>query len=208
MATFVEIHPQDPQPRNVAKVVRRLQQGEVIALPTDSGYAIACTLANKEGLERIRTIRQVGPKHHFTLLCHDFAQLGQLVIVDNAHFRLVKSLTPGPYTFILKGTKEVPRMTLNPKKATVGVRIPDHKITQAIVGELGEPLLSSTLIMPGEDEPLAEGWVVDDRLGNAIDVVVDGPVGTDGPTTVLDMSSGGVEIARVGAGDISMFDLE
>ncbi|QOR48475.1 threonylcarbamoyl-AMP synthase [Trueperella pecoris] len=205
MATFIDIHPEDPQPRLVSKVVDRLRRGEVVALPTDSGYAIVCTLANKEGLDRIRTIRQVDEKHHFTLLCANFAQLGQLVIIDNAFFRLIKSLTPGPYTFILKGTKEVPRMTLNPKKNTVGVRIPDHKITQAVVADLGEPLLSSTLILPGEDEPMEEGWVVDDRLGNAIDVVVDGPVG-QGPTTVINLSSGEAVISREGAGDISMFE--
>ncbi|WP_216382820.1 L-threonylcarbamoyladenylate synthase [Arcanobacterium phocae] len=206
MAWYVDIHPEDPQQRLVDKVVDRLRRGEVIALPTDSGYAIACTLANKDGLDRIRRIRRVGDKHHFTLLCHNFAQLGQLVIVDNATFRLVKSLTPGPYTFILKGTKEVPRMTLNAKKATVGVRIPDHKITQAIVDTLGEPLLSSTLILPGESEPMSQGWEIADTLGNALDVVVEGPVGEDGPTTVLDMSDGQVTIARYGAGDTSMFD--
>ncbi|WP_406708825.1 L-threonylcarbamoyladenylate synthase [Trueperella pyogenes] len=206
MATFIDIHPKDPQPRLVAKVVDRLRRGDVVALPTDSGYAIVCTLANKDGLDRIRTIRQVGDKHHFTLLCASFAQLGQLVIVDNPFFRLIKSLTPGPYTFILKGTKEVPRMTLNPKKNTVGVRIPDHVITQAVLSELGEPLLSSTLILPGEEEPLEEGWIVDDRLGNAVDAVVDGPVGR-GPTTVINLSSGEAIISREGAGDISMFDI-
>lgn len=190
----------------VSKVVDRLKRGEVIALPTDSGYAIACTLANKEGLDRIRTIRQVGAKHHFTLLCANFAQLGHFVIVGNSFFRLIKSLTPGPYTFILKGTKDVPRMTLNPKKNTVGVRIPDHRIVQAILSELGEPLLSSTLIMPGEEEPLEEGWIVDDRLGNALDVVVDGPVGS-GPTSVVDLSSGEAVIVREGAGDLTMFDI-
>ncbi|MEW6892778.1 L-threonylcarbamoyladenylate synthase [Trueperella pyogenes] len=206
MATFIDIHPKDPQPRLVAKVVDRLRRGDVVALPTDSGYAIVCTLANKDGLDRIRTIRQVGDKHHFTLLCASFAQLGQLVIVDNSFFRLIKSLTPGPYTFILKGTKEVPRMTLNPKKNTVGVRIPDHVITQAVLSELGEPLLSSTLILPGEEEPLEEGWIVDDRLGNAVDAVVDGPVGR-GPTTVINLSSGEAIISREGAGDVSMFDI-
>lgn len=206
MAHYVEIHPDNPQQRLIGRVVERLRTGEVIALPTDSGYAIACTLANKDGLERIRRIRQVGDKHHFTLLCHDFAQLGSLVIVDNSHFRLIKSLTPGPYTFILKGTKEVPRMTLNPKKATVGVRIPDHKITQAIVGALGEPLLSSTLIMPGEDEPLSDGWEINERLGNALDVIIEGPVGEDGPTTVVDFTDGQVVIQREGAGDLSVFE--
>ena len=137
MARYVEIHPVDPQQRLVDKVAEHVRNGEVIAFPTDSGYAIGCSLANKEGLDRIRAIRQVGDRHHFTLLCHDFAQLGQLVIVGNSEFRLIKSLTPGPYTFILKGTKDVPRMTLNPKKHTVGVRIPDHRITQAILAAVG-----------------------------------------------------------------------
>ena len=205
MAYYVEIHPENPQQRLVDKVVDHLRRGEVAAIPTDSGYAIVCTMANKEGLERIRTIRQVGAKHHFTLLCHDFAQLGQLVILDNAEFRLLKAATPGPYTFILRGTKEVPRMTLNPKKATIGVRLPDHAITQAIVGTLGEPLLSSSLIMPGESEPLSEGWIVNDILGNALDVIVEGPVGEEGATTVIDFSDGAPEITREGAGSTSLF---
>lgn len=199
MAHFVEIHPVNPQERLVDKVVDRLRAGEVAAIPTDSGYAIVCAMGNKEGLDRIRRIRQVGDKHHFTLLCHDFAQLGQLVIVDNREFRLIKSLTPGPYTFILKATKEVPRMTLHPKKATVGVRIPDHRILQAIVDRHGEPLLSSTLILPGEEEPLTQGWKVDDRLGKVVDAIVDGPCGEDGPTTVINFVKG--HISRQGAGD-------
>lgn len=199
MAHFVEIHPVNPQDRLVDTVVARLRAGEVAAIPTDSGYAIVCAMANKEGLERIRRIRQVGDKHHFTLLCHDFAQLGQLVIVDNAEFRLIKSLTPGPYTFILKATKEVPRMTLHPKKATVGVRIPDHKILQAIVNRHGEPLLSSTLILPGDDEPLTAGWKVDERIGKLVDVIVDGPCGEEGPTTVINFVKG--HVSRQGAGD-------
>lgn len=204
MAYFVEIHPLNPQERLVNKVADRLRAGEVGAIPTDSGYAVVCSMANKDGLERIRRIRQVGPTHHFTLLCHNFAQLGQLVIVDNSEFRLIKSLTPGPYTFILKGTKEVPRMTLHPKKATVGVRIPDHKIVQAILDNLGEPLLCSTLILPGEDEPLIEGWDVDEKLGKVLDVIVDGPCGVDGPTTVINLVKG--HISRQGAGDTTGID--
>ncbi|MCI7552255.1 MAG: L-threonylcarbamoyladenylate synthase [Actinomycetaceae bacterium] len=206
MAVYIDVHPVDPQPRLIRKIVDRLIRGEVLAIPTDSGYALVCMMGNKDGLERIRTIRQVGTKHDFTLLCHDFAQLGQLVIVDNSHFRLIKQLTPGPYTFILKGTREVPRMTLNPKKSTVGVRIPDHRVVQAILEELGEPLLSSSLILPGDADPQTEGWEVNDRLSHAVDGVVEGEVGMDGPTTVLDMADGGVDIRRVGAGDVSMFD--
>lgn len=186
-------------------VVERVRSGEVIAFPTDSGYAIGCRLGNKEGLDRIRAIRRVSSKHHFTVLCHDFAQLGQFVIVNNAQFRLIKQLTPGPYTFILKGTKEVPRMTLHPKKNTVGARIPDHRITQAIVAALGEPLLSSTLILPDEEEPMTDGWTVNDTLGHALDIVIEGPVGLDGATTVVDMSEGFAEVVREGAGSTEMF---
>ena len=205
MAGYIEIHPDNPQQRLVKKVVDRLRRGEVAALPTDSGYAIVCALGNKAGLERIRTIRQVGEKHDFTLLCHDFAQLGQLVIIDNASFRLIKSLTPGPYTFILKGTKAVPRMSLNPRKSTVGVRIPQHKIVQAILAEMGEPLNSSSLIVPGSSEPLTEGWIINEQLGNALDLVVEGPVGEKGATTVLDLSTGAIELVRQGAGDTESF---
>lgn len=205
MAGYIEIHPDNPQQRLVKKVVDRLRRGEVAALPTDSGYAIVCALGNKAGLERIRTIRQVGEKHDFTLLCHDFAQLGQLVIIDNASFRLIKSLTPGPYTFILKGTKAVPRMSLNPRKSTVGVRIPQHKIVQAILAEMGEPLNSSSLIVPGSSEPLTEGWIINEQLGNALDLVVEGPVGEKGATTVLDLSTGAIEVVRQGAGDTASF---
>lgn len=205
MAGYIEIHPDNPQQRLVKKVVDRLHRGEVAALPTDSGYAIVCALGNKAGLERIRTIRQVGEKHDFTLLCHDFAQLGQLVIIDNASFRLIKSLTPGPYTFILKGTKAVPRMSLNPRKSTVGVRIPQHKIVQAILAEMGEPLNSSSLIVPGSTEPLTEGWIINEQLGNTLDLVVEGPVGEKGATTVLDLSTGAIEVVRQGAGDTASF---
>lgn len=205
MARYVDIHPVDPQPRLVEKVVDHVRAGEVIAFPTDSGYAIGCSLGNKEGLERIRAIRHVGDKHHFTMMCHNFAQLGQFVIVDNADFRLIKSLTPGPYTFILKATKEVPRMTLNPKKHTVGVRIPDHKISEALVAELGEPILVSSLILPGHEDPMTDGWEVNDTLGNVLDVVVEGPCGEAGPTTVLNLVKR--KISRVGAGDVTGIEL-
>ncbi len=206
MAKYMEIHPRNPQPRLVEKVTGLLRSGAVAAIPTDSGYALVCAMANKSGLERIRTIRRVGDRHHFTLLCRNFAQLGQLVIVDNANFRLIKSLTPGPYTFILRGTKEVPRMTLNPKKATVGVRIPDHIITLALVEAMGEPLISSSLILPGEEEPQTEGWQVCEKLSHAVDVVVEGPVGETGATTVVDLSQGEPKLLRRGAGRYDLFE--
>ena len=202
----IEMHPENPQARLVTKTVDLLKEGGTIALPTDSGYAIACTLGNKEGMDVIRQIRKLDEKHNFSLLCHSFAQLGELVIVDNHQFRTIKALTPGPYTFILQGTKVVPRMTLNKKKHTVGVRLPDHVITQTIVEALGEPLLCSTLIMPGEDEPLVDGHDVDDRIGNMGDLVIVGPVGLAEPTTVIDYTDGTAVIARKGAGDTSLFE--
>ncbi|MBF1160137.1 MAG: threonylcarbamoyl-AMP synthase, partial [Thermobifida sp.] len=173
--SYVEMHPENPQARLVNTVVDLLERGGTIALPTDSGYAIATKAGNKAGMDTIRAIRKLDDKHNFSLLCHSFAQLGELVIIDNHEFRTMKALTPGPYTFILRGTKEVPRIMLNKKKHTVGVRIPDHVITQAIVEALGEPLACSTLIMPGEEEPLTDGFDVDDRIGHQVDLVVVGP---------------------------------
>lgn len=204
--SYVEMHPVNPQVRFVNKTVELLRDGGTIALPTDSGYAVACRLGNKEGMDVIRSIRRLDDRHNFSLLCHSFAELGELVIVDNSEFRTIKALTPGPYTFILRGTKEVPRMTLNRKKHTVGVRIPDHVITQSIVEALGEPLLCSTLIMPGEDEPLTDGHDVDDRIGSQVDLVIVGPVGDAEPTTVIDFTSGTPTVARAGAGDTTLFE--
>lgn len=177
MARYIELHPVNPQARLVEKVVDTLRDGGLVAYPTDSGYALACAPGNKEGLDRIRTIRQLDGKHNFTFVCADFAQVGPLAIVGNNAFRLIKRLTPGPWTFILKGTKDVPRMTLNPKKHTLGVRIPDHAITQSLVAEFGAPILSSTFIRPGQEEPETNGWEIQDSLGHLIDVVIEGPVG-------------------------------
>jgi tRNA threonylcarbamoyl adenosine modification protein (Sua5/YciO/YrdC/YwlC family) len=205
MARHLDIHPVDPQPRLIEQAVRVLRDGGLIAYPTDSCYALGCSLGSLEGLERIRRIRQVGKDHHFTLVCADFAQLGQFVIVSNPVFRLVKNSTPGPYTFILPATKEVPRKMAHPKKHTVGVRIPDHRVAHALVEALGEPILSSTLLLPGQEDPPSEGWVVQDLLDAQVDVIIDsGEVGID-PTTVLDLTSGELVVAREGAGDISRF---
>ncbi len=202
----IEVHPVNPGARQVKQVVDVLKDGGVIAIPTDSGYAIACTMGNKEGLDRIRRIRKLDEKKNFSLLTESFSQLGELVHVDNKAFRTIKALTPGPYTFILPGTKLVPRMTLNKKKKTVGVRLPDHAVTQAIVGELGEPLLCSTLILPGEEEPLTNAADVEDAVGSVVDAVVDAPVGLEGATTVIDFTPGHPEVRRQGAGDTSLFD--
>lgn len=202
----IELHPDNPQPRLVRQIVNVLNDGGTIALPTDSGYAIACKLGNKEGMDTIRKIRDLDSTHNFSLLCHSFGQLGELVHVDNKAYRTIKALTPGAYTFILPATKEVPRMTLNKKKKTVGVRLPDHGITQAIVDELGEPLLCSTLILPGEVEPLIDSEDVAEKVGSSVDVVVVGPVGLAGATTVIDFTEGYPEVVREGAGDTSLFE--
>ncbi|MBW3070211.1 threonylcarbamoyl-AMP synthase [Actinomyces sp. 594] len=204
MSRYIELHPVTPQARLVTKIVDRLRDGELIAYPTDSGYALACAPGNKEGLERIRAIRQLDSKHNFTFVCANFAQVGPLAIVGNNAFRLIKRLTPGPWTFILKGTKEVPRMTLNPKKHTLGVRIPDHAIAQALVKEFGAPILSSTLIRPGQTTPESNGWEIEEELGHLIDVVIEGPVTSTEPTTVIDLTADVPEVAREGAGDTSL----
>lgn len=201
-AKYLDIHPEDPQPRLIEQAVAALEGGGLIAYPTDSCYALGCRLGDADGLERIRRIRQVGKDHHFTLVCADFAQLGQYVLVSNPTFRLVKNATPGPYTFILPATREVPRKMAHPKKHTVGVRIPDHRVAHALVEALGEPILSSTLLLPGQEDPPSEGWVVQDLLGGQVDVIIDsGEVGIE-PTTVVDLTGSEPVIAREGAGDI------
>ncbi|HEY8982541.1 MAG TPA: L-threonylcarbamoyladenylate synthase, partial [Streptomyces sp.] len=168
--------------------------------------ALGCKLGSKEGIDRIRSIRKLDDRHHFTLVCQDFAQLGQFVQIDNNVFRSIKASTPGSYTFILPATREVPRMLQHPKKKTVGVRIPDHTVTQALLAELGEPLLSSTLLLPGEEEPMTQGWQIKDELDHVLDGVLDsGECGTE-PTTVVDFSEGEARIVRYGAGDASRFE--
>jgi tRNA threonylcarbamoyl adenosine modification protein (Sua5/YciO/YrdC/YwlC family) len=205
MARYVDVHPLDPQPRSIAQVVAMLRDDALIAYPTDSGYALGAQLDSRTATDRIRRLRALDDKHHFTLVCADFSQLGQFVQMNNAAFRAVKAATPGPYTFILPATREVPRRLAHPKKKTVGVRIPDHPVVRAITRELGEPLLSSTLLLPGVDEPMTDGWTIKEELDHLLDAVVDsGDVGTE-PTTVVDFSEGYPEIVRVGAGDPARF---
>ncbi|MDN3244325.1 MULTISPECIES: L-threonylcarbamoyladenylate synthase [unclassified Streptomyces] len=206
MAKYFDVHPDNPQPRSIAQVADSVRSGALIAYPTDSCYALGCRLGSRDGTDRIRSIRQLDNRHHFTLVCQDFAQLGQFVQIDNDVFRAIKASTPGSYTFILPATREVPRMLQHPKKKTVGVRIPDHVVAQALLAELGEPLLSSTLLLPGEDEPMTQGWEIKDRLDHVLDAVVDsGDCGTE-PTTVVDFSGGEAEIVRRGAGDTDRFE--
>ncbi|MCU1522030.1 MAG: threonylcarbamoyl-AMP synthase [Arthrobacter sp.] len=206
MARYLDVHPENPQPRLISQAVDIVRSGGLIAYPTDSCYALGAQLGNREALDRIRTIRQLDDKHHFTLVCKDFAQLGQLVQIDNDVFRSIKAVTPGSYTFILPATKEVPRRLLHPKKKTVGVRIPDHRVVHALLAELGEPLLSSTLLLPDEDEPLTQGWEIKERLEHVVDAVIDSGDSGSEPTTVIDFSSGVAEIVRRGMGDPSRFE--
>ncbi|MFD1832226.1 L-threonylcarbamoyladenylate synthase [Streptomyces desertarenae] len=206
MAKYFDVHPRNPQQRTIGSVVESIRSGALVAYPTDSCFALGCRLGNRDGIARIRSIRNLDDRHHFTLVCQDFAQMGQFVRIDNDVFRSLKAATPGSYTFILPATREVPRQLLHPKKKTVGVRIPDHVVTQALLAELGEPLLSSTLLMPGEDEPMTQGWEIKERLDHVIDAVVDsGDCGTE-PTTVVDFSGGDAEIVRRGAGDPARFE--
>ena len=206
MARYFDVHPVDPQPRAIAQAVEIVRSGGLIAYPTDSCFALGCALGNQDGKDRIVRIRKLDDRHHFTLVCSDFAQLGQFVHINNASFRAIKAATPGSYTFILPATKEVPRRLLHPKKKTVGVRIPDHRVTQALLAELGEPLLSSTLLLPDTEEPMTEGWEIKDLLDHELDAVIDsGECGKE-PTTVVDLSDGDAEILRVGAGDPTPFE--
>ncbi len=183
-----------------------LREGGLIAYPTDSCYALGAALGSIEARDRILSLRQLDDKHHFTLVCRDFAQLGQFVHVDNRVFRAIKAATPGQYTFILPATKEVPRRLQQPKRKTVGVRIPKHTVVQALLEELGEPILSSTLLLPGENEPLTEGWQIKEELDHSLDAILDSGECGDVPTTVVDFASGLAEVVRVGAGDPEPFE--
>jgi tRNA threonylcarbamoyl adenosine modification protein (Sua5/YciO/YrdC/YwlC family) len=206
MARYFDVHPASPQPRAIAQIAGIVRAGGVIAYPTDSCYALGCQLGNKDGTTRIRSIRQLDDRHHLTLVCRDFAQLGQFVHVTNRVFRAVKAATPGSYTFILPAAQGVPRRLQHPGKKTVGVRIPRHVVAQALLAELGEPLVSSTLLLPGQEDPLTEGWEINEEIGAALDAVIDcGDCGTE-PTTVIDFSGDEPEILRRGAGDTAGFE--
>jgi tRNA threonylcarbamoyl adenosine modification protein (Sua5/YciO/YrdC/YwlC family) len=205
VARYLDVHPQDPQPRLIAQTVAQLQEGALVVYPTDSCYALGFATDNTEGAARIRRIRGLDDRHHFTLVCADFQQLAEFVHIDNAAFRSMKAVTPGPYTFLLRATRDVPRRLQHPKKRTVGVRIPDHPVAQALLHALGQPLVSSTLLLPGHEEPMTDGWANKEELDHVVDVVLDaGDCGTV-PTTVVDLSEGYPEIVRVGAGDPDRF---
>ncbi len=205
MARYLELHPDNPQPRRLDQIADALREDALIAYPTDSGYALGCRIGNRDGRDRILRIRGLDDKHHFTLVCKDFSQLGQFVHVDNSAFRAIKAATPGPYTFILPATPEVPRRLLHPRKRTVGVRIPDHRVVHAILEAFGEPLLTSTLILPDEEEPRTSGWEIKEELDHQVDVVIEAGETPAEPTTVVDWSQGQPEVLRRAAGDPDRF---
>ena len=207
MAQYFVIHPQNPQARLIHQAVTILRNGGVIAYPTDSSYALGCMLGNKEAQDRIRAIRGVDDSHHFTLVCRNLAELATYAQVDNSRFRLLKANTPGQYTFILKATREVPRRLQHPKRSTVGLRVPQHAVTQAILDELDEPLLSMTLQLPGDEEPLNEAWEIRDRLEHQVELVIDAGACSAQPTTVVDLTGEVPELIRLGAGDPQLLGL-
>ena len=205
MAQYFEVHPVNPQPRLIRQAVDILRRGGVIAYPTDSSYALGCQLDDKDAMERIRDIRRVDKHHNFTLVCADLSQLAQYARVGNSDFRLLKAHTPGPYTFILEATREVPRRLQHEKRKTIGLRVPDHPVVRALLAELGEPIASSTLILPGEALPLADPQEIRARLEHQLDLVIDaGPCGME-PTTVVVLEDGVAEVVRVGRGDPAPF---
>jgi tRNA threonylcarbamoyl adenosine modification protein (Sua5/YciO/YrdC/YwlC family) len=207
VAQFFAIHPDNPQPRLIRRTVEILRAGGVIVYPTDSCYALGCRLGDKAAMARLRAIRQVGERHHFALVCRDLAELAVYARVDNRQFRLLKHATPGSYTFILKATREVPKRLLHPSRKTIGLRVPDHRVVHSLLAELGEPLLSSTLLLPGDELPLNDPREIRDRLEHEVDLVLDaGSCGLT-PTTIVDLTGEDPVITRQGKGSIAPFGL-
>ena len=203
VAKLIEIHPTNPQPRLVASIVRIIRDGGLIAYPTDSSYAFGCHIGDKRAIDRIHRIRRTDKKHNFTLVCSDLSEISTYARVDNWAYRMVKSMTPGPYTFILEATREVPKRLQNPKRRTIGLRVPDHALVRAMLESLGEPIMSSTLLLPGDDMPLTDPADIEAKIGSQIEAIVAaGPTGIE-PTSVIDLSGGSVDVLRAGRGDVS-----
>ena len=208
MTRVVNIHPESPQPRLLAQAAEFIRDGGVVALPTDSCYALGCHLGDKEAMDRIRMIRQMDERHHLTLMVRDLSEIAHFARVDNAQYRLLKATTPGSYTFILEGTKELPRRVLHPKRKTIGLRVPSHPVALALLEELSEPLLTTTLQLPGDEEPLTEGWEIQDRLEDQIELILDaGRCGIE-PTTIIDLTGSSPELIRAGRGSLAPFGLD
>ncbi|HEY6774543.1 MAG TPA: L-threonylcarbamoyladenylate synthase [Oxalicibacterium sp.] len=207
MSQFFQIHPDNPQPRLIAQAAQIVRGGGIVALPTDSCYALVCHLDDKDAVTRLRRIRNVDEKHHLTLLCRDLSEIAQYAKVDNQQYRMLKAATPGPYTFILEATKEVPRRLSHPSRKTIGLRVPENRIAHALLEELAQPLLGTTLILPDDDEPLTDPEEVRDRLARQVDLVVDGGACSLQPTTVIDLTEAEPVLRRQGRGDASLFGL-
>ncbi|MDO9236050.1 MAG: L-threonylcarbamoyladenylate synthase [Aquabacterium sp.] len=207
MAQLFEVHPEHPQPRLLKQAVDLLNKGGVVAIPTDSSYALVCHLDDKAAVDAMRRIRGVDERHHLTLLCRDLSELANYARVDNSQYRLLKLATPGPYTFILEATKEVPRRVSHPSRRTIGLRVPDHRVAQALLGVMGQPLLATTLILPGQDLPLNDPQDIREALQKHIQAVVDSGACHMEPTTVIDLSQGGADVIRQGRGDVSALGL-
>lgn len=207
MSQFFQIHPDNPQMRLIKQAVQSLQSGGIIVVPTDSCYALACRLDDKSAVDRLRQIRQIDEKHQLTLLCRDLSEVGSYAKVDNSQFRMLKAATPGPFTFILQATKEVPRRLSHPSRKTIGLRVPDNRIAQAVLEELGEPMIGTTLILPGESDPLTDPDQIQERLFKQVEIVIDGGACNLVPTTVIDLTGPDPVLVRRGRGDAGMFGL-
>jgi tRNA threonylcarbamoyl adenosine modification protein (Sua5/YciO/YrdC/YwlC family) len=207
MARYLSIHPNDPQQRLLAQAAEIMRAGGVAAMPTDCCYALGCRLGDKDAVERIRRIRALDDRHYLTLMCRDLSEIGQFARVDNAQYRLLKAVTPGSYVFILEGTRELPRRLLHPKRKTIGLRVPDHRTALALLAELGEPLLTTTLILPGDEEPLTEAWEIQDRLDGEIELIIDGGYCGTTPTSMIDLSNSLPTLVRAGRGPLEPFGL-
>lgn len=206
VSQYFEIHPDNPQLRLIRQAAKIINDGGVIAYPTDSSYAIGCHIGDKAAMERIRQIRQVSKNHNFTLVCRDLSEITSYARVGNADYRLMKGLTPGPYTFILPATREVPKRLQNPKRKTIGIRVPDTEIVRQLLTELGEPIMSSTLILPGDDLPMNEPWAIRERLEHELDLVIDGGHCAIEPTSVIVLTDDPPSVYRHGRGDVSMLE--
>lgn len=207
MSQFFQLHPDNPQLRLIKQAAQIIRSGGVAAIPTDSCYALVCQLDDKAAVERLRRIRGIDEKHHLTLLCRDLSELGVYARVDNRQFRLLKAATPGSYTFILEATKEVPRRLSHPSRKTIGLRVPEHRIVQCLLEELGQPLLGTTLTLPGDEDSLTDADTIRERLEKLVDLIIDGGVCAHGPSTVIDFSGSEPEVIRVGRGDPAVLGL-
>ncbi len=205
MSRFLQIHPANPQPRLITQAVEQLRNGDVLVYPTDSSYALGCQLGDKTAAERIRHIRQTDRHHNFTLVCRDLSEIATYAKVDNQRYRLLKAATPGPFTFILQATHEVPRRLQHPRRKTIGIRVPDNRIALALLAELGEPIMSCTLILPGDEWPLPDPEEIEERLHHQVDLIIDAGPGQREPTTVIDLTDNTPRLIRQGLGDASPF---